>query len=212
MTKKRLLSPSLVLILLLATAAITPSQTGSANKRRVRVAAQSAAVIYFVPLGDIQPLSLEELAIFYRRKFGLTIKTLPALQLETASVDPERRQLIAEELIESMKRRSARLASNPRVILIGITEYDMYIRKYRWRFGFTYRAEDRFAVVSSARMNPLNLGESPDPALLQTRLRKVITKNIGILYFHLPQNNNPRSVLYNSILGIEELDQVGEEF
>jgi predicted Zn-dependent protease len=88
----------------------------------------------------------------------------------------------------------------------------MYIRKYSWAFGFTYRVENRFAVVSSARMNPIILGRPADPVLLQTRLRKMITKNLGILYFHLPQSNDPSSVLYRSILGIDDLDRVGESF
>jgi len=37
-------------------------------------------------------------------------------------------------------------------------------------------------------------------------------KNIGVLYFHLPQSNDPRSVLYKSVGGISELDLMGEEF
>jgi hypothetical protein len=40
----------------------------------------------------------------------------------------------------------------------------------------------------------------------------MVTKDIGILYYGLPQSDNPRSVLYNGILGIQELDSVGEEF
>ncbi len=96
--------------------------------------------------------------------------------------------------------------------MIGITEEDIYIRKSSWQFAFSYRAENRFAVVSSARMNPVNFDQPNDQALLHTRLRKMITKNIGILYFGLPQNNDPRSVLYRSILGVDELDRVGEDF
>jgi len=168
---------------------------------------------YFVPLGDIPSLSLESLVTFYKRKFGLAIKTLPGLQLERSSVDwQQRRQFVAEELIEFMERGYPRLANDPRVILIGITEFDMYIRKYTWQFSFSYRAQNRFAVVSSARLNPVSFGQPADQTLLHTRLRKAITKNIGILYFHLPQSNDPRSVLYRSILGIDDLDRVGEEF
>ena len=173
---------------------------------------KSAAKVYFVPLGDIPSLSLESLVTFYKRKFGLAIKTLPGLQLERSSVDWQRRQFVAEELIEFMKRGYPRLANDPRVILIGITEFDMYIRKYTWQFSFSYRAQNRFAVVSSARLNPVSFGQPADQTLLHTRLRKAITKNIGILYFHLPQSNDPRSVLYRSILGIDDLDRVGEEF
>jgi hypothetical protein len=41
------------------------------------------------------------------------------------------------------------------------------------------------------------------------RLRKIVTKDLGILYYGLPQSQNAKSVLYNQIMGIEELDQVG---
>jgi hypothetical protein len=43
-------------------------------------------------------------------------------------------------------------------------------------------------------------------------LRKMVTKNIGVLYYHLPQSNNPQSVLYQNVGGISELDYMGEEF
>jgi len=56
------------------------------------------------------------------------------------------------------------------------------------------------------------IGQPMDLNLSETRLRKMVTKDIGILYFGRPQNQNPKSVLYNGIMGIEELDQVGEDF
>jgi len=39
-----------------------------------------------------------------------------------------------------------------------------------------------------------------------------VTKDIGIFYFGLPRSFNPKSVLYNQIMGIEALDDVGEDF
>lgn len=203
---------SFLLIVLFTAHAVSLAQTGTGNTKRSGVVRNSTAEVYFVPLGDIPSLSLKRLVTFYNRKFGLAIKTLPGLPLEKSSVDLQRRQLIAEELIEFMKRGYPRLANDPRVILIGISEFDMYIRKYNWQFSFSYRAQNRFAVVSSARLNPVSFGQPADQALLDTRLRKVITKNIGILYFRLPQSNDPRSVLYKSILGIDDLDRVGEDF
>jgi predicted Zn-dependent protease len=70
----------------------------------------------------------------------------------------------------------------------------------------------RFAVVSNARMNPANLGQPASTELLNTRFRKMVMKNIGVLYYQMPTNSNPKSVLYNKIEGIEELDRMGEEF
>ena len=40
----------------------------------------------------------------------------------------------------------------------------------------------------------------------------MVSKDIGILYYGLPQSPNPRSVLYNEIAGLQELDNVGEDF
>jgi hypothetical protein len=47
---------------------------------------------------------------------------------------------------------------------------------------------------------------------IRTRLRKMVTKNVGVLYFHLPQSDDPRSVLYRNVGGIRDLDYMGEEF
>ena len=40
----------------------------------------------------------------------------------------------------------------------------------------------------------------------------MVTKNIGIICFGLPLSENPRSVLFNNVLGVEELDRMTEDF
>jgi len=89
----------------------------------------------------------------------------------------------------------------------------MYIARKDWRFAFGWRdAHTPTAVVSTARMN-LHYSDQPFwGSSANIRLRKVVTKDIGIFYYGLSQSDNPRSVLYNGILGIQELDAVGEEF
>jgi hypothetical protein len=64
-------------------------------------------------------------------------------------------------------------------------------------------------VVSTARLRIENGGSAEVSA---TRLRKIVTKDIGILYCGMAQNQDPHSVLYSQIMGIEELDEVGEDF
>ena len=168
--------------------------------------------VYFIPLGDFPTPLTNELVAHYKKKFNLTIEELPAIALDPGVIDNSRKQLVAEELIGMMKRKYPNLATDPNAILIGFTQEDMYIRKYTWRFSFTWRQEDKFAVVSIARMDPINLGQPANDALLLTRLRKMATKNIGVLYYRKPQNDNPRSVLYSQVGGVEELDNMGEEF
>jgi len=170
------------------------------------------ADIYLVPVGHFSSALVSELADYYKQKFHLRVSLLPAIELEDRVVDDNRRQAIAEELIEVIKPKYQHLVTNSKAIVIGLTSTDMYIRAVRWQFAFSFRKYGRFAVVSSARMDPVNLGERTDDTLLRSRLRKMVTKNIGILYFGHPQNDNPQSVLYSQILGVEELDAVGEDF
>jgi len=168
--------------------------------------------IYFAAVGEMRSVHLDALQAYYKQRYDLTVEILPPIGLEPVVVDERRRQLIAEELIELMKRRYPEHARSPQSILIGITEGDMYIREVNWRFAFARRDGDRFAIVSSARMDPVSFGYLPDEELLQTRLRKMLSKNIGIMYYKLPQKSDRRSVMFGPILGIDDLDSMGEDF
>lgn len=168
--------------------------------------------IAVVPVGQLPPSTLDEVAASLRQKLALPIEVLPPLALEEWAIDRERQQVIAEELIVLLQRGRSAEATDPSVVLIGVTEADMYIRGYTsWAWAFSMRQEPRLAVVSSARMDQTNFGQAPDPALLQQRLRKMITKNIAILYYGRGSSTDPRSVLYGSILGVDDLDRIGEE-
>jgi predicted Zn-dependent protease len=168
--------------------------------------------IYLVAIGEMRSVRLDTLQAYYKQRYDLTVEVLPPVAFEPVVVDERRRQLIAEELIELMKRRYPEHARNPRSILIGITEGDMYIRGVDWRFAFAKRDADRFAVVSSARMDPVNFGYLPEDELREARLRKMVSKNIGILYYKLPQKSDRKSVMFGPILGIDDLDSMGEDF
>jgi len=89
----------------------------------------------------------------------------------------------------------------------------MYPVSQGWQFAFGWGlGRARTAVVSTARLSLTVVGQTSDRELLATRLRKIVTKDLGILYFGLPKSENPKSVLYNQIMGLEELDAVGEDF
>lgn len=73
-----------------------------------------------------------------------------------------------------------------------------------------YRAElaEAIAVVSSARM----ADGFADEERQHQRLRKMVTKNVGILYYGLAVSDDLRSVLYRDILGPQDLDNASEDF
>ncbi len=61
-------------------------------------------------------------------------------------------------------------------------------------------------------MNPTIFDNAPDDALIQSRLRKMVNKNIGIMCYGRSQNTNPRSVLFGNVGGTDELDLMTEDF
>ena len=194
----------LILSGLLLVTACRPRDYVPIDKRSLK----GSGKIYLLPMGNFPADAVANLVVHYRDKYGLTMETLPAVPLDPAAIDFARNQLIAEEAVALMKDANLELVNDPEAILIGLTNVDMYIAKYNWQFTFSWRQEGRYAVVSDARMH---LG-SPRPEKLESRLRKMVTKNIGIPYYRLPQSDDRRSVLYKSVGGLSELDYMGEEF
>jgi predicted Zn-dependent protease len=169
--------------------------------------------ICFVPIADFPTEKIESLVRYYRQKYNLEIAILNRIPVDSGTKDDSRQQLVAEKLAESVRSGVPKYAHDPKVILIGFTAEDIYPVSQNWRFAFGWRlGSTNSAVVSTARMGLHYAGEPSDPTLPDTRLRKMVTKDIGILYYGLSQSSNPKSVLYNQIMGIEELDEVGEDF
>ncbi len=61
-------------------------------------------------------------------------------------------------------------------------------------------------------MNPRFYGLPADGELLSSRLEKMVAKMIGVLAFRRHESSDPRSALYGSILGVDDLDFMTEQF
>jgi hypothetical protein len=59
-------------------------------------------------------------------------------------------------------------------------------------------------------MEPVNWGEKPNDGLRNKRVRTLMNKYVGMSYYRLPLNDNPRSVLYRMIAGLGTLDGIDE--
>ncbi len=93
----------------------------------------------------------------------------------------------------------------------GFVTDDLYIRgRPDWRWAFGPRDEAHLGVVSTARMSA-GSGLFHD-VIESARLRKMATRDIGVLYFGLPLSTDRRSVLYQDILGVDDLDAMGEDY
>lgn len=167
---------------------------------------------YLVSLGPSHVLTLTSLRDYYDAWLGLKVESLPDVPLDARAFDARRRQYVAEDLIASLRQALPALSAEPGATVIAITEADMYIRAAEWRFAFSYRDGQGFAVVSSARMMPWLYRLRGKEYLLHTRLRKMVSKNIGLLVYGLPLSRDPTSLLYNQVLGLYDLDLMQETF
>ncbi len=168
--------------------------------------------LYFVPLSDFSAASLTKLANSMKQKTGIEVIVTQPVPFALTTVDKRRQQVIAEEAINLMRARYPELASDPNAIVIGLTNEDLFIRENDDEYDFCYRMLHRFAVISSARMDPTNLGGPANDLLTETRMRKMLLKNIGILYYHMPVNHDSKSLLFEDVEEVEDIDKMGEDF
>jgi predicted Zn-dependent protease len=184
------------------------SDSGSTPDSPVPLAGRT---LYFAPFDDFPRDSTERLVAHYRAKYGIEATVLEPASVDPGAWDEQRRQLVAEEVIGSLKASHPSVVADPGAVVIGLVTKDVYIRgRTDWAWAFGLRSEGRFAVVSTARMSwPEGLAEDDQVA---NRLRKMLSRYIGLLYFGLPMSGDPGSVLYESLGGVDDLDRMGEDF
>ena len=168
--------------------------------------------IRLVPLDAFPTSTLDALASYYKTTYGLDVELASPLTLPPDVHDPRRKQLVSNLVIKTLQMTHPQPPSE-RLIVIGLVETDMYIQGVAWRYALSYRDGDRYAVVSTARLDRGCLGiVAVSHERMTSRVRKMVTKNIGVLYFGLPLSDDPRSVLYGQIGGSQELDRMREDF
>jgi predicted Zn-dependent protease len=96
--------------------------------------------------------------------------------------------------------------------VIGVTAPDMYVNALTLNFAFAYHEGDRFAVLSTARMDPTWFADPANPDLLRKRLRKAATRMIGFLHYGYRETTDRRSVMFGPVLGIDDLDRLHEDY
>src|SRR3954471_6189864 len=168
--------------------------------------------VYLIHLGEPSGIDLEPLRDYYQQALGLDVTILPPASLDSAAFDPERRQLVAERVIDSMRQTVGSIAGDADARVIGVVEQDMYIRQYDWAYAFNFRAGEQFAVVSTARTLSSVDAAAPATELVMSRRRKMVTKNLGLMLYGLSLSADPASVLYGGIDGLADLDRIDDSF
>lgn len=165
--------------------------------------------VYLLPLGLDDSEPLDWCPSYYRAKFGIEVVVLPSAQLKEQLINPTRKQVDSEAAIEYVRKLQPELDADPSAILIAVTSKDIYIPSFNWTYVENYRRGARFAVVSSARLHPPAFMAGWNPEWLRSRLQKMLTKNIAMLYFDLPMSSDYTSLLSGGVLYGPQIDFMG---
>ena len=160
--------------------------------------------VLLVPIGDVSPRLMGTIAQTMRKGLGVQVTVRRRVTVPASARDTKRHQLVSELLVQVLQK-SVPEASDGRTAVIGITVDDMYPRNSGWRWAFAQRTGPT-GVVSAARMDPTIFGLEPNEGLLQRRIRKYALRYGAFLALDRSPTTNPRSVLSDSVLSVDDLD------
>jgi YD repeat-containing protein len=162
--------------------------------------------VYLVPFGLDDGESLDWAPAYYQAKLGIEVFVLSPLPVDESVVDAKRHQLDGEKCLDYARKKHPELWADPSAILVAVTSRDMFIRSFRWAYAENLREDSRYALVSSARLQPASLLNKWNPEWLASRREKMLTKNIAILYFDLPMSSDYTSLLSGGVLSGSKVD------
>jgi predicted Zn-dependent protease len=161
----------------------------------------------------VAPALVKHLADHYTLKYGITVDILTPTAIPSDLVNREREQVEVDGLLRLMASVFPDTYADADTVMIGLTPMDLYwLGKPNWRYAFGVRGdpEEASALISSARMDPQIYGLPEDDELYFTRVRKMVSKYVGFLYFGLPESRDANSPMYDNILGPRDLDRMDE--
>jgi len=167
--------------------------------------------IYLVPLDEFPVDRAQALAAHFRATFDVPIDVASPMAWPDGAHDDRRGQMDTSVMLSHLE--AAFPEGHPRAVAIGLSMRDLFNPEVGWNYVFSYRRNNRVAVVSPVRMDRGCMGVMPaDEARVLSRLKKMVGKNIGIMYFGLDLSPDPGSMLYRNIGGPQELDAMSERF
>jgi len=165
---------------------------------------KASGALYFVPIMNYSPTIIHEIASYQRIKYGLQVQVKPNLAVEFSHTYNERTgQHEAEKLIEALKKHYPE--NSTQSAYVGFVPQDMRVNGKN-KFAYAFQ-EGRYAVVSDAR-----LAIFANDAVRDARLRKLVNRVIGRVYYDLPFSKDKRSVMFEGLRGPDDLDRMTEDF
>jgi predicted Zn-dependent protease len=184
--------------------------------------------VLFIPMGRVDENYIKTQARYFKEKLGLDIAVLKLRDDEFGgdNFDTRRKQVDGVALMESVipyTDPNRHLTSLPEgnfsgykviVLIINRDLYDSNSPELNFVFsmGMETRRGYRVGLVSMTRLEPAFYRQRHQSKIVRERLRKLLTKQLGRLYYSLPDSPDPSSVMYRGINSIGDVDRMGEGF
>jgi len=134
------------------------------------------------------------LAAWLRENYAVDTRILNDTPLDSRAYDTSKQMYVAELIDDQLKRDYPDLAADPKAFIIGFTDAEMYRATNDDDLATNERDGHRVAIISSAG---LDSGRADSQAEnVAATMQRALLHNIAILFWHLPRNNNPSSLLY----------------
>ena len=123
-------------------------------------------------------------------------------------------QFSGEDIIDMADKVTGRLPErSPKTAYIVLTERDINSKERALRFLFAMQDRSiRTGVVSTAQLTWRPQGGRADMGTIRTRLRTMVKRGIGELYYGYPRSVEIRDVMYSPLMRVEDVDKVGSDF
>lgn len=172
---------------------------------------KSDSKVVLMPVGDFPSRPLAIIAASLEEKHGFSVSTFTNMGVDGSMYNTARRQYVTNEIARGAGKI---LVSNGHQFcdkaVIVLTNKDINTADFRLRYVFSSHFHGAcLSVISTARINPVNFGGSPNDRLVMDRLMKLINKAIGFHHYDLEVATNKESVMYGPIMSPMDLDEVG---
>ena len=163
--------------------------------------------VFLVPLGRSSRVDAGALARELEARYRIPVAATRRYELPSWTLDDRRHQLVADELIGVLQRSYPATAG---AVVIGITDYDMESTSLGIQHLFAFRDSQHYALVSSAQIGANGFDRLRGHSRHE-RVRKLVAREIGFLYFKRSESEDPHSLLRPMLWRLHEIDALREE-
>jgi uncharacterized RDD family membrane protein YckC len=157
--------------------------------------------VYIIPFGELTARGSWLLAEDVAKTEHVKATVLESFPLSPGTYDAARRQADAELMEVQIRAHYPELLTDDNAV-VAVTSDDISTSAIRPLNFFSGHDGAHVAIVSLARMF------EGTNQLVRYRADRIIARQVDILHFHKPLNNDPSSVLYESVTTVQDIDRM----